>query len=264
MLAEGVEAGVLHALEHGLLEGVMRTADRTARAIMTPRVEIRWIEVNTPAARIAELIATSGHSRFPVARGRLDGLIGIVEVKDLAVRLLRGEALDIASVVKAPLIVPDGIRILRLLERFREAGQHAAVVVDEYGAIEGIVTPQDILTSIAGELPEVGDVAVPEAVRRGDGSWLIDGRMDIHEAERLLGLSDMAPTDEYATLAGFVLWQLRRLPRVSDSLVWRGWRFEVVDMDGRRIDKLLVAPLGPGGQAAAAPAAAPGQPGRPA
>jgi putative hemolysin len=229
---------------------------------MTPRVEVSWIDVNAPAERVAEVIATSGHSRFPVARGRLDGLIGIVQVKDLAIELLHGKRPDLMAGLSAPLIVPQSIPILRLLERFREAGVHLAVVVDEYGAIEGIVTPHDILTAIAGELPELGEADVPTATRRADGSWLLDGRLDIHEVERLLGLADMAPNEEYSTLAGFVLWQLGRLPRVSDGLTWRCWRFEVVDMDGRRIDKLLVAPLASGGQAAAAPAPAPDGPGR--
>lgn len=260
LLAEGAEAGVLHAREHGLLEGVMRTADRSARAIMTPRLEVRWLDADASAERVAEVIAASGHSRYPLARGRLDELIGIVEAKHLTAGLLRGEPLDLVATAYPPLVVPEGTPILRLLERFRETGRHLAVVVDEYGAIEGVVTPHDILTSIAGALPEGRAIDLPEAVRRDDGSWLIDGRMGIHEVERVLGAAGMAAGEDYTTLAGFVLWQLGRLPRVADSFVWRGWRFEVVDLDGRRIDKLLVAPIATAGEGGAAPTGEPGRP----
>ncbi len=241
MVAEGAETGVLHAAERDMIEGVLRLADRPVRAIMTPRIDVAWLDVGAGPDQVREALATSGHSRLPVCRGELDDIVGVAHARDIAVMLMQGQPLDLARLARMPLIVPESTPILRLIERFRASQTHMAVVLDEYGSVEGIVTPADLLSAIAGAFPEdVGET--PGAVRREDGSWLIDGRMDIHEVERTLGAGGMAEGHEFTTLAGFILWQLRRLPKVADGLDWRGYRFEVVDMDGRRIDKVLVVP----------------------
>jgi putative hemolysin len=241
MVAEGAQAGVLHEAEREMIEGVLRLADRPVRAIMTPRVDIAWLDVAAGAEAVRETMKASGHSRLPVCRGELDDVVGIVEAKDIAAALMQGERLDLEALARAPLIVPESTPVLRLIERFRASPIHMAVVLDEYGSVEGIATPADMLSAIAGAFPE-GAESLPEASRREDGSWLVDGRMDIHQVERVLGVSGMAEGHEFSTLAGFVLWRLRRVPKVAEELVWRGWRFEVVDMDGRRIDKILVVP----------------------
>jgi putative hemolysin len=202
LLAEGAEAGVVKRVEHEMIEGIMRIADRPVRAIMTPRVEVRWLDVHDPV--------------------------------------------DLAILAEPPLMVHEGASIIRVIELFRQTPVHMAIVLDEYGAVEGLVTPADVLSAIAGELPEGRPDEVTEAVQRGDGSWLVDGRMDIHRVERLLSVRGMSRDDEYATLAGFVLWELGRMPRVGESFVWHDLRFEVVDLDGRRIDKVLVQPAAQG------------------
>ena len=143
-------------------------------------------------------------------------------------------------------MVHEGASIIRVVELFRQTPVHMAIVLDEYGAVEGLVTPADVLAAIAGELPEGRPDDVAEAAKRSDGSWLVHGRMDIHRVERLLGVRGMGRDDEYATLAGFVLWELGRMPRVGESFVWQDLRFEVVDLDGRRIDKVLVQPAADG------------------
>jgi len=185
-------------------------------------------------------VRTSGHSRYPVCRGQLDELVGVVLTGDLAEWLGNPESGELAARVHAPLIVHESTRILRLLDLFRESKMHFAVIVDEHGSIEGVVTPSDILTAIAGELPESAAEEPAEAVARDDSSWLVDGSMSIDDVERLLGSGNMRSGDDYTTLAGFVLAQLGHLPTTGESFRWRGLRFEIVDMDGRRIDKLLV------------------------
>lgn len=242
MLAEGAAAGVLHGAERELIEGVMWLADRPVRSIMTPRVDVVWLDVGASPEVVRDRILTSGHARFPVCRGRLDDIVGVVHTKDLAAALLRGAPLDLAALARPPLVIPERSPTLRLLERLRTSSVHMAVVIDEYGSIEGIITPTDILGGIAGELPHDAMEEQPDAVRRDDGSWLIDGRLDIHAVERLLDVTGMGDDHDYTTIAGFVLWRLGRMPRAADSFTWRGYRFEVVDMDGRRIDKVLVEP----------------------
>jgi magnesium and cobalt exporter, CNNM family len=243
LIAEGTDAGVFHEAERKMLEGVIRFADRPVRAIMEPRTAIVWLSADDPLEAVLDEIAASGHSRFPLAAGDLDEIIGIVQVKDVLELLRRGGG-DLREVARPPLYVGEGTPALRLLELFRSSGLHMALVVDEYGALEGLATPTDILTSIAGELPEEGAEAEPGAVMREDGSWLMDGSLPIDRASDILGLKGPA-TDEYATLAGLVLREMGRIPEAGECVDAHGWRFEVVDMDGRRIDKLLVRPSAP-------------------
>jgi putative hemolysin len=246
MIAEATHTGVFHVAEHQMIEGVLRLPDRTVRSIMIPRGDVVWLDAGDSRETVWNAVRTSGHSRYPVCRGQLDELIGVVMTGELAEWLGDPDSGELASRARAPLVVHESTRILRLLELFRESKMHFAVIVDEHGSIEGVVTPSDILTAIAGELPEAASEEAPEAVARDDESWLVDGRMPIDDVERLLGAGNMRSGDDYTTLAGFVLAQLGHLPATGESFRWRGMRFEVVDMDARRIDKLLIHRLAPG------------------
>jgi putative hemolysin len=246
MIAEGARSGVFHVAERDMIEGVLRLADRSVRSVMTPRVEVMWLDLDDPTETIRREIAESEHSRYPAGRRGLDELSGIIHTKHLLDQVARTGRFDIAASLRQPLIVHEATPVLRLLEMFRENPVHMAVVVDEYGGLEGIVTPTDILTAIAGDLPEdASDLEEPSAVKRDDGSWLMDGMLGIHEAERLLERKDMRGDEDFETLAGFVLARLARIPQIGDSFEWDGLKFEIVDMDGRRIDRMLVAPAMP-------------------
>jgi putative hemolysin len=240
MIAEGTREGVFHLEEHRMIEGVLKLADRNVRSVMVPRGDVVWLDVEDSRDAIWNVVKGSGHSRFLVCRGEIDELVGVVRATELVEWMGQAEAGDLAKRAETALVVQETTSVLRLIELFREAAVHLAVVVDEHGSIEGIVTSTDVLTAIAGEMPEVGDVDLPEAVRRPDDSWLLDGRLPIDEAERLLERKDLASGDDYTTIAGFVLAQLGRLPVTAETFDWKDLRFEIVDMDGRRIDKLLV------------------------
>jgi magnesium and cobalt exporter, CNNM family len=240
MIAEATHTGIFQVAEHQMIEGVLRLPDRTVRSIMVPRGDVVWLDAADGRETVWNTVRTSGHSRYPVCRGQLDELLGLVMIGDLAEWLGDPAVGELAARVRAPLVVHESTRILRLLELFRESKLHFAVIVDEHGSIEGVVTPSDILTAITGELPDAANEEVPEAVARDDASWLVDGGMAIDDVERLLGAGNMRSGDDYTTLAGFVLAQLGHLPATGESFRWRDLRFEVVDLDGRRIDKLLI------------------------
>lgn len=243
MIAEATHTGIFHVAEHQMIEGVLRLPDRTVRSIMIPRGDVIWLDAADSRETVWNAVRTSGHSRYPVCRGQLDELIGVVMTGELAEWLGDPASGELAARARAPLIVHESTRILRLLDLFRESKMHFAVIVDEHGSIEGVVTPSDILTAIAGELPETASEDPAEAVARDDSSWLVDGSMSIDDVERLLKQGNMRSGDDYTTVAGFVLAQLGHLPATGESFRWKGLRFEVVDMDGRRIDKLLVQRL---------------------
>lgn len=240
LVAEGTKAGVFLASERRLIEGVLALADRKVPTIMVPRQDVIWLDLNEPLEALWHQAKESGHARFLVARGELDELAGVVTLANLSEALRLG-ALDEARDLDAPLHVPDTLTVLQLLDQFQRSSVHLAVVTDEYGGIEGVVTPADILKTIAGELPELGSRERPEIVAREDGSFLVDGHMPVEELQRALVRNDMTQPADYHTVAGFVLARLGRVPRVGDTLTWRGLRVEIVDMDGPRIDKLLVS-----------------------
>ena len=239
LIAEGTREGVFHREEHRMIEGVLRLADRNVRSVMVPRGDLLWIDVEDSRETVWRAVRASGHSRYLVCRGGIDELVGVATATELFDWARDPSGPELAQRTTAPLVVQETTTVLRLLELYREAAAHLAVVVDEHGSIEGIVTSTDVLQAIAGELPESGDSDQPEAIRRPDDSWLIDGRLGIDEAERMQR-HDMTSGDDYTTIAGFVLAQLGRLPATADTFDWKDLRFEIVDMDGRRIDKLLV------------------------
>jgi len=240
LIAEGTEAGVFEKVEREIIEGVLRVADRSVRAIMVPRREIVWLDLSEPPDQIYDQISKSGHSRFPVSAGDVDQTIGIVQAKTLLEQLHKTGAINLKEALKTPLYVHESTNVLKLLEMFRSNGLHMAIVLDEHGTVQGIVTPTDILTGIAGDLPEFGEDNEPSAVQRNDGSWLLDAQMPVFEVERVLSVEGLSVGDaEYTTLAGFVLSQLGHIPATGEWFKWRNWRFEVIDLDGRRIDKVL-------------------------
>ncbi|MGE5546803.1 MAG: hemolysin family protein [Solirubrobacterales bacterium] len=244
LIAEGALAGVIEPVEKEMMDRVLRLADRPAGSVMTPRPDIEWIDSLDPPEDIRHQIAQSRHTRFLVARGEMDEIMGVLDTRLILDRLLAGQPFAPLSAIREAPVVHEGTPVPRLIEMFKRTGAPMAVVLDEYGSVEGIVTMTDIMEAIAGELPSVGEEE-PAAVRREDGSWLIDGSVAIEEVESLTGLGDMGEDGGFHTLAGFVLARLAHLPSIGEHFVWEGWRFEVVDMDGRRIDRVLVQPPSP-------------------
>lgn len=244
MIAEGAEAGVFEKAEREIIERVLRVADRSVRSIMVPRPDIVWLDITESDASIYADIESSGHSRFPVCRRTVDDTIGIVHAKTLLDQLHTRKSIDLEAAIQTPLYVHESTKVLKLLDMFKTSLVHMAIVLDEHGSVQGIVTPTDILTGIAGDLPEEEADIEPSAVQREDGSWLLEGQMAVFEAEQVLGVTGLAIDDaEYTTLAGFVLSQLGRIPATGESFLWKNWRFEVVDLDGRRIDKVLATQI---------------------
>ncbi|NTU76319.1 MAG: HlyC/CorC family transporter [Alphaproteobacteria bacterium] len=242
LIAEGTESGVFKPAEKEMLEGVMRLADRTVRTIMTPRVDMAWLGIDDSPEEHTQLMQSTGYSRFPVAKGDLEEILGIIHAKDLLNAALQGRDIELGVLMRPPLIVPDSTPVLRLVDEFKNSGQHLAIVIDEYGSVEGLVTATDILETITGELPEPGQISDTKPVQRENGSWLIDGMMPLDEVETLVGLKNMRGGGDFHTIAGFVIDKLGRLPTTGDHFHWNEARFEVVDMDGRRIDKVLINP----------------------
>ena len=240
MIAEGTQSGIFNSVEKGMLDGVLRLADRTVRTIMTPRLDMVWLGIEDSAEDNKQAIRSSGYSRFPVARGDLEEILGIIYAKDILNAGFDGQPFALKSVMRPALIVPDTTTVLRLLDQFKHVGQHVAIVVDEYGSVEGMVSVTDILEAITGGMPERGQSSLYKPVRRSDGSWLIDGMTPVDEVGTIIGLKSLHEDKNYHTLAGFVIDKLGKLPNAGDHFFWEGTRFEVVDMDGRRVDKVLI------------------------
>ncbi|MFT3974792.1 MAG: hemolysin family protein [Amaricoccus sp.] len=237
MIAEGTDAGVFHAAERELLEGVIRFADRPVKGVMVPRHAIAWLDVNDPMPAILDEVLASGHSRFPLCDGEVDEVLGYLHVKDILQLQVSGAA-DLRGAAREPLYVGETIQALRMIDLFRSSGTHIAMVVDEYGSLEGLVTPTDILTSIAGDLPDHDEHDESAAAQREDGSWLLDGSLPIEQVARHLEVEDMSSND-FVTLAGMIIEELGHIPVPGEHVTLHGWCFEVIDLDGRRIDKVL-------------------------
>jgi putative hemolysin len=251
-IAEGTEAGVIDEAEERMIHGVLALADRPVTALMTPRPDVYWIDLNDDAETTAREISESPYSRLVVARnGDLSNPLGVVEKKDLLNEMITGKGLRIEALVRRPVYVPETISAMRMLERFRAIPLHIAFVVDEYGDFVGLVTLTDVLSAIAGEIREEYGPQQEELVRRPDGSWLVDGRAPIDQVMTRLDLR-LDGTGTFHTAAGLALDRLARIPAEGDQFDLDGWRVEVIDMDGNRVDKLLFVPL----QSADAPHAA--------
>jgi putative hemolysin len=242
MIAEGTESGVFEPQEKELMSGVMRFGDRKIRAIMTPRNEVVWIDLTWGSDEIARTVRGCHHSRYPVCQGGANEVVGVVQAKDLLDGFMDGKPFDVASAVKPLEVVHDNAPALHVLDVLKQSSIHMALVVDEYGSVEGIVTAADILSSLLGGLAEHGEEYEGAIVQREDGSWLLDGDVAVDLAADRIGCRVMdGEDDDYTTVAGFILTKSRSIPSAGDHFEWEGWRFEVLDMDGRRIDKVLVS-----------------------
>ncbi len=245
LMEQGAEAGVFHESEQEIVSNVLRLDEQRVGAIMTPRKDIEFVDLDDPADSLRGQLANAQHHRVIACRGGLDQVVGVLLVSELLKPALEGRALALETVVRQPLYVPDSVTTTQLIEQFRKARSEYALIVDEYGALQGLVTLTDVLQSIVGEIPDEGEPEARDAVRREDGSWLIDGAVSLERFRDLLELDPLPGEDEggFHTLAGFVLHTLGRIPKVAETFEAAGLRFEVIDMDGHRVDKLLVARL---------------------
>ncbi|WEX74238.1 hemolysin family protein [Sinorhizobium numidicum] len=238
LVAESHEAGLLDVAQQELVQRIFSMGDRRISDFMTPRVDIDWIDADDRPADMLKSIRECRHEQLLIGRGNIDEPLGMVLKKDLLDQLLDNRQLDPLSVVREPLILHEATPVFRVLERFKSAPVRLAIIVDEYGSLEGIVTQTDLLEAIAGDLPDI-ETEEPTVIERDDGSLLIDGMMSAHDAFDRLRLDERPQDGGYHTIAGFALHVLGHLPDIGESFEFDGWRFEIVDMDGRRIDKIL-------------------------
>ncbi len=247
MIALGTKSGVFLPQEREMVEGVFRLGDRRVADLMTPRSKVLWLEADHPISAALEVIQHHPYSRYPVAKGDLDRVIGFIEARDLVG--VSDLSARLASKIKKPLFVPEAFPALRLIERFRISTVPVAIVVGEHGDVMGIVTATDLLEAIVGELPQPEEDFEPRVVEREDGSMLVDGLMSIGELKELLRVDDLGPAeDAYNTLGGFVMHELGRIPKIGDQFDQLGRHFEVVDMDGHRVDRVLISAKGSKGE----------------
>jgi len=235
------EAGLLHEAQEDAVARILAIGERRIRAIVTPRNEVDWIDLDDSEEEIVAAVRACRHEQMVVSRGQVDDVVGVLRKQDLLDQLLDGRPLDVAAATRDPIVVHEGLAILKVLEMFQTKPVRMALVVDEYGSLEGIVTQTDLLEAMAGEIPEPGDEQM--VVERPDGSLLVDGMMPVGDAFDRLGFPERRHTDDYTTLAGFVITELGRIPAEGDAVEAEGWRLEVIDMDGRRIDKILAQRL---------------------
>ncbi len=242
LIEQGALAGVFEEAERDMVESIFRFGDRQLRSIMTPRTEIVWLDINDSEEIIRETVSQSHHSRFPVCDDSIDRVLGIVEAKDLLSNSWSDEPFDLHAVMRAPVFLPETMQALRALEKFKQTGNQSALLVDEFGGIEGMVTLIDMMEAIVGDIPTLEEIAEPPVVRREDGSLLVEGYLDVEDLKELLDVDGLPDEEDYQTLGGFVVLRLGRLPRVGDIVEWLDYRFEIVDMDGNRVDKVLIMP----------------------
>jgi putative hemolysin len=247
LISQGAETGAVGAAEENIVQRVFQLGDQRVAGIMTPRPDIEWIDVDATEEELREFLASHSHTQFVVCHGGLDEVVGIVRSADLLPMAFKGSRIELRTLVKEALFVPDSMPAVQLLESFRSSHKHVALVMDEFGAVEGLVTITDLLTAIVGDLPADASEAQGAFVSRPDGSWLVEGSAAIEAMQSHFNI-DALPEDEagaYHTIGGFVMARLGRVPKTADSFEWNGLRFEVMDMDGRRIDKLLVTRTAP-------------------
>jgi putative hemolysin len=237
LLAEGTQAGVLETGERDMIERVLRLAE-PVRAIMTPRTELVWIDRTDPRRDIAATLKAAPHSRFVVCDGSIDNVVGVVQAKDMLDRILDGKDLSISAALRQPMVVPDTVSALDALERLKSDALGLALVMDEYGSFEGVVTAADVLEAIIGDLAEPGYGTPSQAAEQIAGEMMMDGMTPVDELKARLLLPDLPAEGSYHTLAGLILALLRRVPHAGDRIVFGGWLFEVLEMDGRRVVKV--------------------------
>jgi len=246
LLEEGSETGAIEQQEREMVRNVFRLDERHIHSLMVPRADIVYLDTTLPLEDNLLRVAESEHSRFPVCKGGLDDVLGIVSAKQLLSQSLKGGTADLAAQLTPAVYVPESLTGMDLLEQFRASETHLVLVIDEYGEINGLVTLQDVLEAVTGEF-KPRSPAEAWAVQREDGSWLLDGLIPIPELKDRLDLKSVPEEDRgrFHTLSGLVMWLSGRLPQTGDVLEWENWRLEVVDLDGKRIDKILATPLAP-------------------
>ena len=243
-LEEGLDAGVIEAHEHQMVRNVFRLDERQVGSMMIPRADVQWLDATSPLEEALATMSGSSHSRYPVCRGGLDDVLGVISAQDLLHEFAAGRRPSLEAHLTPPVFVPETLSGMELLEHFRASNAELVFVVDEYGEVQGVITVRDVMEAITGEF----HTATPEeawAVQRDDGSWLLDGLIPVPELKDRLALRDL-PEEErgrYNTLAGMIMLLLGRLPHTADAVEWGGWRFEVIDLDGKRVDKVLVSRL---------------------
>ncbi|MDZ8087687.1 MAG: hemolysin family protein [Nostoc sp. DedQUE12b] len=244
LIEQGTEAGTFEEAEQDMVERVFRLGDRPVSYLMTPRPDIVWLDLDDSPEENRQKMVDSAYSRYPVCQGGLDNVLGVIPVTDLLARSFRGEPLDLTIGLRQPVFVPESTRGLKVLELFKQTITHMALVVDEYGVIQGLVTLNDIMSEIVGDVPSTDGQDQPQAVQREDGSWLLDGMLPVEEFLELFGMEEWESEERgsYQTLGGFVITHLGRIPTAADHFEWQSMRIEVMDMDGNRVDKVLVVP----------------------
>jgi putative hemolysin len=242
MLEEGTEAGVLEKSELSMIESVFEIGDRRVDSLMTHRTDIIALDLDDPTDKNLQKMIASGRSNFPVYESDLDNMFGIVSVKNVMARMVKNNLISIRDLVTRPLFVPEAVTVLRLLELFKESGVHIALIIDEYGSIQGIITLHDILEAIVGNVHSFGEPVEMPIVTMKDGSWLIDGDTPIEELKEVLSVSSFPGEEDgyYRTIAGLIMFILQQIPKTGDSIQLKELRYEIVDMDGNRIDKVRV------------------------
>ncbi|AVH67905.1 hypothetical protein CDG77_05150 [Nostoc sp. 'Peltigera membranacea cyanobiont' 213] len=244
LIEQGTEAGTFEEAEQDMVERVFRLGDRPVSYLMTPRPDIVWLDLDDSPEENRQKMVDSAYSRYPVCQAGLDNVLGVIPVTDLLARSFRGEPLDLTVGLRQPVFVPESTRGLKVLELFKQTITHMALVVDEYGVIQGLVTLNDIMSEIVGDVPSTDGQDQPQAVQREDGSWLLDGMLPVEEFLELFGMEQWESEERgsYQTLGGFVITHLGRIPAAADHFEWQSMRIEVMDMDGNRVDKVLVVP----------------------
>ena len=247
MVRQGAEAGMFEAAEQDMVERVFHLADQYITALMTPRLDIVWLDINDPEEINRKKLIDTGHGRYPVCQNYLDNVLGVTYVTDLLPRALNGEPMDLTHNFRKPLFVPERTTALKALEVFQQSGTHMALVVDEYGILQGLVTLNDVMEVVIGDIPFADHDYESPIVQREDGSWLLDGMVTIDKLKEVFELNTLPgeARGSYQTLGGFVISQLGRIPAAADYFEWAGLRFEVMDMDGNRVDKILIMPADP-------------------
>ncbi len=236
LIDQGTQAGIFEEAEQDMVEGIFSLGDTRVYSVMTPRTEIVWLDVSDTPEEILDKIGGSPYSRFPVRQDSLETIVGIVKSRDLLVSTLSAKEIDLKALAKPPHFIPETMLASRALEVLKKNDAEMLLVVDEFGGVQGILTINDILEEIVGEL--AGDE--PQATQRQDGSWLLDGMLEVDEFKEIFNLNELPHEDEYETLSGFIMTSLGKLPQTTDQFEWGNLRFEVIDMDGRRVDKVLV------------------------
>jgi len=242
LIEQGTRDGVFAEAEKDIVKSVFRLADREVGVLMTPRLEIVWLDQNAPVEENRTKIIENPYSRFPVVQGSLDNVLGVVRAKDLLAQGLSGRTMDLMEKMTSPLFIPENASAMHLLELFKKSRPHLALVIDEYGGIQGLITLNDLLESIVGEISSQDQTDEPQAVEREDGSWLVDGMIPIDEFKELFELGQLPDegSGHFQTLGGFMMMQMGRVPKPAEYFQWGDLRFEVADMDGKRVDKVLI------------------------